>query len=889
MKYYLFFLVSFFLWLEINGQGNSKNITATYENLTLEEILIDINKTNYKSIYFLKSDLPILRFTIQFKNKPLSEIVNQLSKMTNLDFVSYRENIYFLMSKSKSDNLQDEMMEKIKQAEYLADNREEIIEIKGTPLKLNQNMLSGKVIDLVNSEGIIGATVIVNGVPTATTDENGTFNIYLENGINIIELSYIGFARTTTSFKIKGKAEYTFKIEKENQLLDEVVISSVAKDLAVKETQIGINRVDIKSLERLPTFLGERDVVKALLLNPGVSSIGEGASGFNVRGGNVDQNLILQDDAILFNASHALGFFSSFNADVIKSATLHKGALGASFGGRLASVLDINTRDGADQLKFKLSVSILSVTGTIDAPLGKNSNLLLSGRTTYSNFIFKLFPQSAIKNSKAGFYDFNAKWTLKSGKSLWTVSTYISSDGFVYDKQFGFDYTTKVAQLSWKVPLSTNVSNKLALVWSDYVSNQNDFTDQLASQFRTQISYFRFHDKLTAKMGKSIINAGLSSLYYKTLPGEFLPLNDSSLRKSEKLEVEKGIESALYINSETSLSKYFDIVVGIRLNHFVSIGPRNIFVFKDDIFTESNIIDTVLINGILKTYFNPELRFSGKINLSKNSSFKLGYARTTQYINQLFNTDTPSPSSQWQLSNQAIKPSQADNYSAGYFINLNDNKWELSVEAYYRNSIRVYDYKDFAKLFVNPHVETELLEGSGISKGIEWSMKKNKGKLNGFFSYTYSSTNYTIVGINNGESYSSNFDKPHNLTLVLNYQPIERRTFTANFSFSTGRPTTAPISGYQTQEGIYVPIYSGRNELRIPDTHRLDLSANFGRTHNKVARFKSSWTFTIYNVYGRKNPFSVFYTGGFRNIPQANRLALVGTIFPSLSFNVEFQ
>lgn len=871
-------------------QSNEPKVTINYQNLSPENIINDISKKYSVPIYFKSSDLPLSTKSLNAKDKNLSEILKELIAGSGMEVVFYR-GAYFLIFQNKDDLKKDVINEEILKSQTLADFTGKTIKLQGTTSKTGKNTLNATIRDADTKEEIIGAAVSVNGKVRTVSDADGKISLNMNKGMNAVQISYLGYKTVMLNFDITGEADYTIRIEKESQVLDEVVISGTGAGTAVKETQTGVNRVDIKALEKIPTFLGERDVIKAVLLNPGVSSVGEGASGFNVRGGNVDQNLVMQDDAILFNSSHALGFFSTFNADMIKTATLHKGAFNAQYGGRLSSVLEVQTKDQADKFRLKGNINVLSTTGTAEIPLSKGSSLLLSGRTTYSDLLFKVFKQPEIKNSAAGFYDLNGKLNIKTGKTMISLAGYYSSDNFKYNNEYGFDYSTKIAQATVRTLFNDNVTNRFSFVWSDYISNQSDFGSQLSSIFSTKIKYLRGHNKLSFKIGNILTDAGINTTIYNVSPGEFNPLSPESIRKPEKLAEEKGIESAAYISSEIPVTDWLEILLGARLNQFQARGPKEIFQYKDGILLEENITGSEIKEGTLKTYWNPELRSSLKLNLSSVASFKVGFGQTSQYINQLFNTDVPTPSSQWQIVNHIFEPGLSNNYSAGIFFGSQNNTWEISVEAYKRDLRNIYDYKDYAELFVNPHIETELLKGIGETKGIEFSMKKNKGVFNGFVSYTYSSTKYKIEGINKGDWYFANYDQPHNVSLVLNLQPIEKTTFTANFTFRSGRPTTAPISSYVTFDGVYVPIYSERNELRIPNTHRLDLSANFGKTHNRSAKLKTSWTFTIYNVYARKNPFSVFYNRSIKDVPtpQANRLAIIGTIFPSLSFNIEFE
>ncbi len=878
--------------LIIVNQGFTQNfdnrLSVIFEDVSYERILEDLKIRTSIPIYYRVGALPNENVNFRINNKELEEGLKDLFLGTGLRPIRYKNAIFIVAG--SADMTRDILGDAISKSQVLADISGRVIKLDGTPSQSNRSSLTIKIIDKDDKEELIGAAISVNGKLVAATDLDGTTVLALDKGMNAVSISTIGYAPLDLFFDLSGDAQYTVRMEKESQFLDEFVVTGTGVN-TTRETQSGINRIDVQSLERIPTFLGERDVVKAVMLNPGVSSIGEGAAGFNVRGGNVDQNLVMQDDAILFNSSHALGFFSTFNADMIKTATLHKGAINSQFGGRLASVLEVQTKDAVDRLRFKLNVNVLSATATAEVPISDKISFIGSGRTTYSNFIFTIMPRQEIKNSTAGFYDLNGKLNFKLGNTTVSLSGYYSADDFSYNKSFGFDYYTKIAQATVRTLINSNLTNRLSFVWSDYLSNQNEFTGQLASTFRTQIGYIRAHDKLTFKIGEIVGDVGVSSTIYDVAPGEFLPFTSESLRLPSSLEREKGIENSAYVSVEIPVGDLLDVVVGGRLNHFVTQGPKTVHRYRDDVISKQNIVGTEVIEGKVRSFFNPELRTSLKFNINDNSTLKVGYGRTSQYLNQIFNTDVPSPSSQWQMVNNFFEPGIADNFSAGVFFGSDNNDLEFSVEAFKRNMLNVYDYKDFADLFVNPHVETELLQGKGDSRGLEVSMKKNKGVLNGFVSYTFSQTTYTIDGINNGSPYFANYDQPHNVSMILNYQPIEKITYTANFTYRTGRPTTAPVTSYVNFDRVYVPIYSDRNDLRIPDTHRLDLSANFGRTHNRASRIKTSWTFTIYNVYNRRNPFSVFYTRSARDVPtpQANRLAIVGTIFPSLAFNIEFQ
>lgn len=875
------------------AQNTGQRITASFQEATTAHILDGMASLTGFAIFYKEIDVPSLKRSFVWNNTPLGEALDQVLEGTKLVALPYKEKTWVIIDKSYIDRSQlatyyEELQQSIEESKQPRENWVQIGDLTKRSMDKDQ-VLRGVILDKTTREFIAGANIVFEDGSGTVTDLDGNYEIKLKPGRYQMKVAYIGYTDHTVLIDFQSSGEYSVGLETGVVNLDEVTITAVAKDAAVKETQSGVARINIKNLDKLPSFLGEKDIVRAVLLNPGVSSIGEGATGFNVRGGNVDQNLIMQDEAVFFNASHALGFFSTFNADLIKEATLSKSTLTADQGGRTASVLEVNLKEGnKEKWRYRAGVNPISGTVTADGPMGKNGSLSAGLRASYSDYIFKLFSDVNIKTSSASFYDGTLKYAYKKRGHTLAMTLYNSYDRFLYSNKFGFGYQTFASTLQWNKLIDANQSNKFSLVYSSYTSNQQDLKPAFESELRSEIAYLKMHNKWSYSKDQHKVDAGVQSIFYTTLPGSLSPLNASSFVLPKSLQKEKGLESALYVSYQRNVGKRIELIVGARLNHFVSLGPKLIYTYANNKLLTDSITGTETRNGALQQYLIPEPRFSIKLNLRSNASLKMGYARTSQYINQIFNTDTPTPTSQWQLVNNYIKPSISDNFSLGLFANFDDNNYETSVEVYKRSVGRLYDFRDFARLVVNPHIETELLEGKGRTQGLEISLKKNNGAVNGWFSYTYSATQQKVEGINNNAWYSSSFDKPHNLSFIVNYQPKQRYTFTANFTYSSGRPSTAPLSNYLTPDNVYVPVYSNRNQIRIPDYHRLDLSFNLARSHNLAAKVITSWTFTLYNVYGRKNPFSVYYTRGANNTPQANRLAVVGTVFPAIRFNIEF-
>ena len=872
--------------------SQNQMVMKEYKEKTFVEIAKDIEGDHTVNIFYKPEDISERKLSFNWNSISVEKAIQTLAEEMGLSSLKYSATSFVLMKSQIDKNAISNYYENIqKQADEKSNITTNVIHL-GEATKLASNGLatiSGKVVDESTNEAIIGATIFLSKDKGTSSNYDGEYSLSARPGLYEIKAQYSGFQDYLATLDVLSSGNFNISMKRETVNLDEVTITAIAKNAAVQEVQTSVARIDIKSIDKIPTLLGERDIVKAVLLNPGVSTIGEGSTGYNVRGGNVDQNLVLQDDAILYNSSHALGFFSTFNSDMIRDASLYKGNVPASFGGRLASVLEVNMKEGnVETQRIKGSINPVSATLTADGPISKNTSFIVGARSTFSDYIFGLFSNPDLKKSKASFYDINAKLSYKKGKNKLALSAYRSSDNFRFANKFGFDYSTSIVQASWNRIFSNSLSNKIGIVYSTYNSNQNDFTTGTSSILSSEITNMRLVQKLLWSGKESKFEAGLNAIFHDVLPGSIKPLEDNSVQPAIRLQNEKALESAIFAAYEFRPMKGLEFSLGSRLNYYASLGPQEVYEYYSGVALSDSIISSSIKDGIIKSYLRAEPHVSIKLSLAKTASLKLGYAKTTQFLNQIFNADTPTPTNQWQLSNSYLKPNVADNFSAGIFKNLSNDNWEVSLEVYHRKISQLYDYRDFAKLIVNPHIETELISGIGKASGVEVSVKKNAGNFNGWVSYTYANTAQKIEGINRGNWYNANYDKPHNFSFILNFQPQIRHTLTFNFNYSTGRPTTPPVSSYLSPDNIYIPIYSARNQVRIPDYHRLDISYNIARTNNQAAKVITSWTFSIYNVYGRKNPFSLYYTRGYQNLPQANQLSVVGTAIPAIRFNIEF-
>jgi hypothetical protein len=876
------------------------SFTLSLSNKSIAEIADNIGQLTDKQIFFKSEDHEGLRYSIEANNIGLYEALDKMFAETKFSYLEYGDNSIvvvptYLVSENFSASyfqLLEEISEesddsRIKRYDGITVGNVENLQPSG---KAN---VSGVVIDGQTGEGIIGATIQwLDTASSGVTDVDGSFTTNVEVGEQILQIQYIGYQTITKKVKILSDGKVDLTMEKEAVSLEEIVISERSASERVESTQISVERISAKEIKKLPSFLGEPDVIQSLLIQPGVSNVGEGSIGFNVRGGDVDQNLIIQDEALIFNTSHALGFFSTFNTDMIKGVDLYKGIIPAQFGGRLASVMDVEMRDGnPDEYKLRAGIGVVSGKLTFEGPIGDKTSFITGLRTSYGNWILGLIDVPEVQNSNASFNDFNGRITHRfSDKSSLILAGYLANDDFNFNNEFGFDYSTKLGQVIYKNAFKDNILSETTLSYSTYQSTQSDFDLITPTDFENNIDYFKFKELITINpSGKFRVNTGFSSILYLSEPGKRISTIDGAQNVVAELDSEKGLESAVFADLKIPVSDKISVSAGLRLSAYQQLGPADVLTYAPDLprrienATGSESFD----GGVVASYYGIEPRASVRLGVTDNSSVKAGYSRTTQYINQIFNTDSPTPTSQWQLSTTHIEPTRSHNLSIGFFQNLAENNYETSLSIFARRIDKLFDYRDFADLLVNEHLETELLEGEGRAYGAELSIKKKTGVINGSFSYTYSRSQRLVAGINRNDWYSSNFDKPHEGSLVLNFQPNQRNNVSLNFTYAQGRPTTPPVAGFVTPENVFVPIFAERNQERIPDFQRLDISYTFGEGYKKDKKFRLSWTLSVYNILARENAFSVFFSRGAFNVPRAQQLSVLGNAFPALTFQIE--
>ena len=900
-RFFLLGSLMLFLPMLLTAQSLSDlEITANYNQASLTDVIKGIEQSAKIKFYFQTDKIPNKKYTFNFDKTKLGTVLDQLTEGTALSYIYYRNFSVILIPRMMEGELYSANYYRALEQSLTSDEEKtsvrqinvgDISQLRASGVAT----VSGQILDEQSKEPIIGATVFFKDLKSGTsTDADGRFTSQLPTGKHELLIQYVGYDDLLKPLMVYSDGSINIDMRKSAIDLDEVVVRAEAADANISTGQIGVDRLDVKTIKKIPAFMGEADVVKSLLLNPGVSTIGEGSTGFNVRGGEVDQNLMLQDEGFLFNASHALGFFSTFNADLINGVDLYKGNIPAQYGGRLASVLDVEMRDG-DFDKFRMKGGLGPVSGrlSLEGPLAKGkTSFLIGARSSYSDWVLKRINVLEVKNSSAFFYDINARLTHRfNDKNSFVLSAYASQDDFVFNQEFGFNYATQMAQAEYRKIFNDKFFSKTSVTYSSYLSTQTDLDSLDAATLDSEVNYIKAKELLSYTSEKGIkFEGGFEGILYMVEPGKSKPFGNASTIIPKTLESESALEVAGFANIEYPITSAFLVSVGLRYTIYQQRGPKTVFQYAEGApITVENIIGTKEYGSgdVISSDNSIEPRVSMRYRLTESFSIKAGYSRTSQFINQIFNSDSPTPTSQFQLSNEHIKPFRSHNVSLGFFRNFQNNNWETSIEGYARQIDQLFDYKDFAKLAVNEHIETELLTGEGRAYGAELSIKKKKGSVNGWLSYTLSKTERLITGINKGNWYNSNFDQPHNFSLILNFQPNQRHTFTINFNYNTGRPVTPPLGNYKTPNGLIVPVYSQRNQFRIPDYHRLDIAYTIGQGYNKTKKFKTSWTFSIYNVYGRRNAFSVFYTQGLLSAVQANKLSVLGSIFPSITFNFQ--
>ncbi|WP_221389792.1 TonB-dependent receptor [Dyadobacter sp. NIV53] len=766
----------------------------------------------------------------------------------------------------------------------------------------NKQTVSGFVKDMSNGEGLIGVSVYVREAETGVvTNPYGFYSITLPAGSYTLVYSYIGYQKMTREVGLDADKTVSIEMAAESNELAEVTISTKKDDENVRGIEMSVNKVEMKTIKKMPALLGEVDLIRSIQLLPGVTTVGEGASGFNVRGGDISQNLVLLDEAPVYNSSHLFGFFSVFNPDAVKDVKLIKGGIPAQYGGRISSILDVRMKEG-NAKKREINGGIGSIFSrlTYEQPFadGKGS-FIVAGRRSYIDILAKPFLNKDLRDSKFNFYDLTAKVNYRLGdKDTFFASGYFGKDVFG-GGDFGFGWGNATATGRWNHIFSNKLFMNLTGFYSNYDyslgQNQNDPNAKDRFDWKSKIISTSVKPDFTYYLTpNNQLTFGGQYLHYDSRPGKAIAVSEGE-NTDISLEPRYADESALYIGNEQKLTDKISLQYGIRYSYFRSLGPGTEYNYQEVKTGERKLPiypGTEYKKGeLMKSYGNWEPRFSANFSLSSSASIKASYNRMTQYLHLLSNTAASSPLDVWTLSSVNIRPEKADQVALGWFQNFKDNMYEASVEVYYKKLYNQIDYVPGSDLLLNQFVAGDLLFGKGRTYGAEFYLKKNKGKLTGWVSYTLSRTERLVETINNNDWFPARFDKPHNFTSVAIYELRKRLTLSANFTIATGTPATFPTNRYDALGFVIGNNYNGaRNNSRIPSYHRLDLAATLKSKRKLFGTGEGEWVFSVYNVYNRRNPFSV-YTRANEDTPlktEAVRYSVIGSFIPAVTYNFKF-
>ena len=764
--------------------------------------------------------------------------------------------------------------------------------------------ISGTISDKKNNETLIGVNVIVKGTNIfSITNEYGFYSLTLPKGTYELSISYVSYETITEKISLTQNLKKNYNLIETGEVLDEVVITEKNKT-NTRKPEMSVNKMSIATIKQMPAVLGEVDVIKSILFLPGVTNAGEGQSGFNVRGGGADQNLILLDEATIFNSSHLFGFFSVFNPDAIKDLKLYKGGIPARYGGRASSVLDIYQKDGnSNDFHMNGGIGLISSRLLAEGPIVKDKgSFLFAGRASYAHLFLKL---SNNKNS-AYFYDLNTKLNYKLNKNnnLY-LSGYFGRDVFDINQSFTNTYGNSTLNVRWNHLYSDKLFSNLSLIYSDYYYGLN--IDLVGFNWDSGIKNYNLKYDFKYYLSNKIkLNYGADAIYYDFNPGTINPSTPNSGINYKQLEKKYAFEPSLYLDIEQKLSEKINMEYGIRYSMFSRLGNSTKNIYANDqpvvfdpelkIYEKATPIGTEFYgkNKVMASYNNFEPRFSIAYELNENRSIKASYNRMVQYLQLVSNTASPTPLDVWTPSDSYIKPQLADQFAVGYFANFKDDNYSVEVESFYKKIKNRMDYIDGANLIANEAIEQVILNGEMRSYGLELMLRKNTGKLSGWVSYTLSRSEQRTpgrtaneTGINNGNWYKSAYDKTHNLAVTSSYKLNKKWNFGANFVLQTGQPVTYP-NGQYTYLGITVPSYGTRNENNLPLYHHLDISATLTPKHNVKKKWKGEWVFSIYNVYARKNAASIsFRQNQDTGNNEAMKLSIFGMV-PAISYNFKF-
>lgn len=921
MRYRLFIILLILAAKAFSQQTAQPVLSVNFQEATLEDVVKELQSKSGYTFYYRFTKADSSKITLKEDHQPLDFILNHALKNTTFQYTIYQHQVFISKDRTLITTLApgifaDEAVKAnpTKPAATQTDYTDEQIEkpvvatienklyeigIKTNNIKPGKAIINGYIRDKKTGESLVGISVYDEGLKRGVaTDQFGYYSITLPRGKHTLIVRGVAMRDVRLQIILYSDGKLNIDMQEKVLALKQVNISA-QNAVNVNSVRMGLDKIDIKTIKQIPAVFGEADVLRAVLTLPGVQSVGENSTGFNVRGGAADQNLILLNDLTVYNPSHFFGFFSAFNPDIVKDVQLYKSSIPEKFGGRLSSVLEVTNREG-NKKKFTGSAGIGLLTSrfNIEGPIDSNKTSFIFGaRTTYSNWMLRFLPQE-YRNSNARFYDMNLDISHKiNEKNTLYLTSYISNDGFRLNSDTDYTYSNKNIGLKWKHMYSNKLFSLISGGFDRYQFGITSSADPVKAykldfninqtNFRTDFTYYA--------SAKHTIDFGLNSIYYKLSPGSYLPNSDKSLVEPNVIPGEQALESALYFGDTYDITQKLSVNAGIRFSIYNYLGAQTISNYAPGLprIATNRLDSTTYRSGsIIKTYTGPEFRLSARYNLADNLSIKASYNTLRQYIHLLSNTAAIAPMDIWKMSDPNIKPQYGDQVSFGIYKNFNNNTIETSIETYYKRLEDYLDYRSGANLVLNHHIETDVLNTHGKAYGIEFLIKKNTGKANGWISYTYSRTflqaNDATQGemVNNGAYYPANFDKPHAFNFIGNYRFSHRVSASLNTVYSTGRPITLPVARYDYGGGTRV-YYSDRNAYRVPDYFRMDLSLNIEGNHKVHQLTHNSWTFGVYNLTGRQNPYSNYFIsqGG---LVRGYQLSIFASAIPFINYNIRF-
>jgi len=886
------------------SQSDTIRRSLIYNDISLTTFLEDISEEYTVKVFYQEDWVKNETISGEFLNLNLSELMNSALAKTSITYEIAGNNLILIPIEDKEAFMGDIENQS---SNLQKDINTLIIGEPGKILRGKKARVSGRLKDGSNGNPIIGGNIIIEEYLDGTiTNTDGYYELSLRPGYYTLIYSSIGYEPQTRKIKVLGNGHLDVEIFESSIELEEIAVYAKKIDRNVTRNQMSIIEFDAKDLKEIPIVSGEKDVIKGLTFMPGVKSIGEFGSGINVRGGGEDQNLYLLEGAPLFSTTHVFGLVSVINPDAVSGISLYKGHIPANYGERVSSVMDINLKSNElEKTEMRGGIGLYSSRVMVGIPMFNNKlKIRLGGRSSYSSFILTKLKNYELMNSKANFYDLNAMVNWSTKNDHFSFSAYKSQDYFSYFSEIKYTYGNENGSLKWAHNFNSVFKSDVILAYSKYEDSKDEVDNQYYEFRETSdveyksaklnLGYFGFENHK--------IEGGVKIITYRINPGSKKPLSDISLYDEEILEDEQAIESALYLSEDFKMSQRISLSMGLRYSLYAYLGPKNIYNYQEGSPREEVYIEDAVFydkNERIAEYSGLEPRVSLKFQLSNQNSIKLSYNRSYQYLNLLSNTSISTPNDVWKLADNYIKPLKSDQLAIGYYHNFFNNYLETSLELYYKDLRNFNETKNDARLSMNDHIETEVINAFGRNYGIELLIKKNFGVFDGWLSYSYSRSlrktdgKFPAETINDNEYYPSSFDKPHDLSFIANYHVNKRVKLSMNFSYSTGRPVTLPEYQFPSHRNRIV-YFSDRNKYRLPDYHRLDISVSIDESLRKAKKWKGSWTFSILNLYGRKNPYSVFYqrqdptfVNDFRTFSMY-KLYIIGRPFPTVTYNFIF-